>query len=393
MKVNYLSRNIEDEDKIPENITIRTMHSDMARLKEISKRKPTETSKDLPNKMSEVNLKEELNDFYPKKPGSSSFLNSHKKAAPPAQLPTEKSEFSLQDQSLKKKKENIAISNTAGRTAIGLEKKTKTKTNGKKIILIVVLTIILICAGLVFYNFFILQNENTGKNIFSNIFPNIFPIEETEKPKEEKPKSIIPEIPFIPDFQKPVIPTVQFFIPIEEIFSFDIFSDEEFDLITVLDSYLETLEKIPEIALIEIRDENKILNLEKLSQKINIKIPKKIMEDISKDSYALIFFNFENEYRLGLIVEIDNNNIEKIKKNASQWETTLIDDLELLFLKTEIGFPATANFQENTYKEIKIRYMNFSEPDVTIDYAFDNNKLILATSKKSIYKIIDILKK
>ena len=394
MKVNYLSRDIEDKNKIPENIIIRTMQSDLARLKEISKRKPTETLKGLPNKMSEVNLKKELNNFYPKKPlkktavekikKSSSFLNSHKKAVPPVQLPTEKSKFSLQDQPLKKDKKDIAISNIAGSVANGLEKKTKSKKNGKKNILIVVLIIILICVGSAFYNFFILQNKN--KEI-------IYSTEETEKPKEKKNESIIPEIPFIPDILKPKVPINQFSIPIEKIFSFDTFSDKEFELITILYSHIETLEEIPEIALIEIKEGDEKVDLEKLSQKINIKIPEKIIDDLSKNNYALIFFNLENENRLGIVAEIDNADMEKIKKNISQWETTMVDDLELLFLKTEIGFPFTANFQENTYKGIKIRYMNFSKPNVTIDYAFDNDKLILATSKKSIYKIIDILKK
>jgi hypothetical protein len=426
MKVNYLSKDVEDKNKIPENITIRTMQSDLARLKEISKRKPTEISKSLPNKTSEVNLKEELNDFYPKKPlkkpagekikKSSSFLNFQKKTVSPVQLPTRKSEkelgniqqqssakisfdgekkkrdrdinitekkgdvvkFSLQSQSLEKEKEDIAINNTAS----SLEKKTKAKKGGKKIILIVVLIMILICAGLVFYNFLILQNENEK---------NIFPTEGTEELNEEKPESIIPKIPFIPDFLKPEIPVTQSFIPIEEIFSFDISFDKEFDLIAVLNDYTETLKEIPETALIEINDGNRKVDLEKLFQKINIKIPEKITDGLSKNNYALIFFNFENENRLGIVAEINNGDMKKIKKNISQWETTMVDDLELLFLKTEIGFPFTANFQENIYKEIKIRYKNFSEPDVTIDYAFYNNKLILATSKKSIYRIIDIL--
>lgn len=393
MKVNYLSENIEDENKIPENITIRTMQSDLARLKEISKRKPTEISKDLPNKISEVNLKEELNDFYPKKPlektakktnKKNSFLNFHKKAVPPAQLPTEKSEFSLQDQSLKKNKKDIATSNKAGDKSSDLEKKIKVKKNNNKIILLIILLIILVCAGLVFYNYFILQNKNEEI---------IFLPEETEKLDKEKIKSIIPKIPFIPDILNPEIPTTQPFIPIEEIFSFGISSDEEFDLITALDNYTETLKEIPEIALIEIKEGDKKIDLEKLIQKINIEIPKKIADGFSKNNYGLIFFDFENENRLAIVTEVNDGDMEKMKKNISQWETAMIDDLKLLFLKTEIGFPSTANFKENIYKEVKIRYMNFSEPNTTIDYAFVDNKLILATSKKSIYKIIGILKK
>ena len=282
---------------------------------------------------------------------------------------------------MKKKKGDVAISNTVGNVnaVSALEKKRK---NGKKNILIIALIIILICLGSAFYIFFIIQNENKE---------TIFPTEETEKPKEKKPNSIIPKIPFIPNILKPEIPIAYPFIPIEEIFSFDISSNEKFDLITALNNYTETLEKIPEIALIEIRDKDEKFDLEKLIQKINIKIPKEITDDLSKNNYALLFFNLENEYRLGIAAEINKGDIEKVKKNISQWEVMMIDDLELLFLKTEIGFPSTANFQQNIYKEVEIRYMNFSEPNVTIDYAFDNDKLIFATSKKSVYKIIDIL--
>ena len=400
MKVNYLSEDLENKDKIPGNISIRTMQSDLSRLKDLANQRPTEISSE---KLSDIDFGKETADSYlekeAKKPIKRKILDStshnYKKVVPPAELPTERFE---EDQSSFEKK-NPEINEKEKITAEilsedkSLEMDLKRKRDGffwinfkkkfnKKIILIIILILVLLCSILFFYHWFdsVGFEEEIGEKKYSIT-------EEVEK--EDKIRAIVPQIPFISKIKEIIIPQKRsFFIPVRAIFTFNVFSEGEFNLIAALENYLKTLEKIPQIALIEIKEENKTLELEKLFQKITLKVPDEIMVDL-KDNYNLIFLNFEDEYRLGLIVEVDN--LKKVQKNISQWETTMIDDLATLFLRTRINYPYSSDFQENTYQGIKIRYLNFSESNTTIDYAFVGNKLIITTSKESICRIIDML--
>ena len=70
----------------------------------------------------------------------------------------------------------------------------------------------------------------------------------------------------------------------------------------------------------------------------------------------------------------------------------MINDLKKFFIGETLGMPASLEFQDNNYRGTLIRYINFPEPDLTIDYAFANNLFILTTSRESMYKIIDRVK-
>ena len=404
MKVNYLSKDVENKDKIPGNISIRTMQSDLSRLKDLANQKPTEISSE---KLSDIDFGKETADSYLEKEAKKSIKrkildftsHNYKKVVPPAELPTELPTEKLEKDQPSFEKKNSEINEKEKITAeifsedkslkMNLKKKRggffwinfKKKFN-KKIILIIILILVLLCSILFFCHRFNLVSfeEEIGEENYS-------PIEEIEK--KEKTKTIIPQIPFISKIKEMIIPQKRsFFIPVKAIFTFNVFPEKEFNLIAALENYLKTLEKNPQIALIEIKEENKTLELEKLFQKITLKVPEETMVNL-KDNYNLFFLNFEDEHRLGLIIEIDN--FKKVQKNISQWETTMVDDLDTLFLRARINHPSSSDFQENAYQRIKIRYLNFSESDTTIDYAFVGNKLIITTSKESIYRIIDIL--
>ncbi len=400
MKVNYLSEDFENKDKIPGNISIRTMQSDLSRLKDLANQNPTEISSE---KLSDIDFGKETADSYlekeAKKPIKRKILDStshnYKKAVPPAELPTER--FEEDQPSFEKKnpeineKEKITAEILSEDKSLKINPKRKRggffwinfkKKFNKKIILIIILILVLLCSILFFYHWFNLVGfeEEIGEKKYSIT-------EEAEKEKETR--AIVPQIPFISKIKEIIIPQKRsFFIPVRAIFTFNVFPEGKFNLIAALENYLKTLEKIPQIALIEIKEENKTLELEELFQKITLEVPDEIMVDL-KDNYNLIFLNFEDEHRLGLIIEIDN--LKKVQKNVSQWETTMVDDLATLFLRTRISYSYSSDFQESTYQGIKIRYLNFSESNTTIDYAFVGNKLIITTSKESICRIIDML--
>jgi hypothetical protein len=128
------------------------------------------------------------------------------------------------------------------------------------------------------------------------------------------------------------------------------------------------------------------LSLTNIFQRLGINILPYALAEL-KENYNLILYSQNGKTRLGLITEIENP--ENLKEQLRFWEETMFNDLKNMFLGETPGGTATSKFHDNIYKEIPIRYINFPEPDLTIDYAIVNNLFVLTTSKESMYRIID----
>lgn len=107
-------------------------------------------------------------------------------------------------------------------------------------------------------------------------------------------------------------------------------------------------------------------------------------ENVSlEENYTLFFYSQLEGNRLGLVIDTEENLNEE----------TIVDDLKPLLLKDETLAPFTKEFQDNAYQDIAIRYINFPNPDLSIDYAVVGDKLVIATSRESMYAVIDALLK
>lgn len=100
----------------------------------------------------------------------------------------------------------------------------------------------------------------------------------------------------------------------------------------------------------------------------------------------------EPETRTALIVEITDAVVARIA--MSEWEQTLSDDLAELFQITEASEQDI--FENNKYRDVDIRFMNFPYPDRSIDYALvssanNNTYLVIASSREQVYSIVDTL--
>lgn len=140
-------------------------------------------------------------------------------------------------------------------------------------------------------------------------------------------------------------------------------------------------------------EEKEHLSLAKIFQRLEINIPPYALAEL-KENYNLILYSQNGKTRLGLITETENP--ENLKEQLRFWEETMFNDLKNMFLGEIPGGVATSKFQDNIYspigetgKEIPVRYINFPEPDLTIDYAIVNNLFVLTTSKESMHRIID----
>ncbi len=131
------------------------------------------------------------------------------------------------------------------------------------------------------------------------------------------------------------------------------------------------------------------LSLDETFKKIGInKIPLSSL----KDDYSLFIYNQNGGKRLGLVIAVDNLGLAR--EQLLVWEDEgMISDLNPLIRHLSFGQAATRSFQDNIYRGIKIRYMNFPDPDVSIDYALlpEKNYLLISTSKESMYQLIDRL--
>ena len=139
--------------------------------------------------------------------------------------------------------------------------------------------------------------------------------------------------------------------------------------------------------LVRITDQ-KYLSLNDLILALNISIPEAITTSTS-DDYTLFSYNQSVGNRLGLVIKMGRS--ETLVQDLSNWETTIKDNLKQLFLTKESPSAAEEKFQDNVYKDIQIRYMNFPTPNLSIDYALIKGNLVIATSRESMFAIIDAL--
>lgn len=123
-------------------------------------------------------------------------------------------------------------------------------------------------------------------------------------------------------------------------------------------------------------------------ESLGITIPDNLSNKLAKER---TFFTFtqQQQARAGMVVKITDP--QNIAAALQSWEHEIVKDLAPLFLGHKLDEPATENFQDNTYNNISIRYMNFSDPDLTIDYAIVKNYLLITTSRESIYHLINAL--
>lgn len=140
--------------------------------------------------------------------------------------------------------------------------------------------------------------------------------------------------------------------------------------------------------------EKKYAQLDVLASDLGINIPAAILQaaaasEIEAGNYTLVLYDQAGGSRLGIIIDMGQS--ATLIQDLKNWEGTIVADLKPMLLRNEIPAGFTEQFQDNTYQEVAIRYMNFPMPDLSLDYGIVNEKLILTTSRDSMYAMIDAL--
>ena len=178
-------------------------------------------------------------------------------------------------------------------------------------------------------------------------------------------------------------------------------------------------------------NENKDLPLSKIARDLNLEIfsmptqscnqaiedcaePKTLEEFLDLASFSLFTYSQnssstnssspftpateESEGRLGLIISLkkqtastSTQSIEnQLANSLKDLETFLPKEFASFLLKTSV-IPQIPAFSQVSYKNTDIRYLNLPLSDISIDYTILDGKLIFATSKESMFAIVDQL--
>jgi hypothetical protein len=143
--------------------------------------------------------------------------------------------------------------------------------------------------------------------------------------------------------------------------------------------------------------EKNYISLPDLIDSLRISFPAGILSNIG-DSYTLFlhsqkqaptgpFLEGLGKNKLGIVISVKNNN--NLNQQFSDWEKTMPDDLDALFLGKKISFLTNYNFQDVLYKDAVIRSLNLPNEFSSMNYCFYNNKILITTSLESMKSLID----
>lgn len=109
-------------------------------------------------------------------------------------------------------------------------------------------------------------------------------------------------------------------------------------------------------------------------------------------------FTQERRNRLGIAFKIKEGEVQTVENSMEQWEKNLPDDFYKVHSLWQRGEKASDDFlncKDPDYSNagrVGIRYTNFPEPDLSIDWAIFEDILVITTSRESMYRTIDRLR-
>jgi hypothetical protein len=120
----------------------------------------------------------------------------------------------------------------------------------------------------------------------------------------------------------------------------------------------------------------------------NITLSPEMLSFIEK-SFSLFLFDDKGNPGIGLVLGVTDPLLAK--NQISQEEPLLHKEFESIFPYSDFPIPTT-EFRSAQYKNHAIRYQNLISPQkLSIDYAFQGDRLIFATTQQTIEAIIDKL--
>jgi len=143
------------------------------------------------------------------------------------------------------------------------------------------------------------------------------------------------------------------------------------------------------------------MTLNDLVKAFNLTESREIEEQLENAKYTLFVYSqatqtsspFSGGFtdgRVGIVIEIDEltADAETILKQA---ESDMLRYMADLLLGPNFELPKETSFMDNDYQGVQIRYFNLTGPELSLDWAIKGNQIIFATSKESMFAVIDRL--
>lgn len=143
--------------------------------------------------------------------------------------------------------------------------------------------------------------------------------------------------------------------------------------------------------------EQKYASLVDLADALQIVIPTDVLANL-ENNYTL-FLRSQKELpsspflvglgknKLGIVMAFRDR--DKISQQFLDWQKTMPNDLDALFLGKKISFAAEYQFQEKTHGDFIIHSVDLPNEYSSLNYAFTGNNIIIATSLESIESLLD----
>lgn len=193
--------------------------------------------------------------------------------------------------------------------------------------------------------------------------------------------------------------------------SFVIASDQFDPMAELLDSIGGQLVGLNETKAFVIIDERgEKYSLSQVLELLEINMPLSLEAAIDLDEYVLVVYGQTEEYdsqgnlvvtsgsaarfkRIGVVVKVDD--VIDAENTMLAWEDTMVGSVRQFF-GLEDRAASAGTFGDNTYNGVSVRFLNFPNPDLSIDYAFPSsstgdNYLVLTNSRESLYSSVDKL--
>jgi hypothetical protein len=195
-----------------------------------------------------------------------------------------------------------------------------------------------------------------------------------------------------PPIEQPVEAPLEISLEKVNFISVDITNVDKVVLENKIEAYLKKAEElnITSPAEFVLTDLDKTpLSFKVFSEKLGLTLPADI-SSLLKNTFSLFINNDNGNYRLGLAV--DSSNDLKLKNALRKAESQLSESFSPLLKNPENKDLANGDYTENVYKKITIRFFNLVSPEyLSLDYAVFNKKLVIGTTRKAMYDLLDYL--
>ena len=119
----------------------------------------------------------------------------------------------------------------------------------------------------------------------------------------------------------------------------------------------------------------------------NLNLSSELLANL-EESFSFFIHNEQGKTRTGIAIELKNK--DNVLAEMLKQEPTLTENLSFLFLSKPV-INEKIVFKSGEYNGVKVRFFNLAANDdsTSIDYGVYDNKLIIATSKNTMWSIID----